>query len=134
VYFGKRGIVLCKSRDVAIRMLSVCIVWEERERRCRQEEWIHILEFQRFLGSTCEFCWSTITKRPSLHLAEPPGASRTTSLETKFSTRREGSLQCRALRLHHTSFLLLRPRASWSKLSSSQVLPAVQPSNMATNA
>jgi hypothetical protein len=24
-------------------------------------------------GSTCEFCWLTNTKRPSLHLAELPG-------------------------------------------------------------
>jgi len=26
-------------------------------------------------GSTCEFCWLTNTKRPSLHLAELPGTS-----------------------------------------------------------
>jgi len=30
VCFGTRGIVVCKSRDVEIRTLSVCIVREEK--------------------------------------------------------------------------------------------------------
>jgi len=30
VSFGTRGVVLCKSRDLEIRMLSVCIIWEEK--------------------------------------------------------------------------------------------------------
>jgi len=32
VCFGMRGIVLCKSRDVEIRMLSVCIIQEEKRK------------------------------------------------------------------------------------------------------
>ena len=30
VCFGTRGVVLCKSREVEIRMLSVCIIREEK--------------------------------------------------------------------------------------------------------
>ena len=30
VCFGMRGIILCKSHEVKIRMLSVCIIWEEK--------------------------------------------------------------------------------------------------------
>jgi len=30
--FGLRGVVLCKSRDVEIRMLSVCIIREEKRK------------------------------------------------------------------------------------------------------
>jgi len=85
-------------------------------------------------GSTCEFCWLTNTKRPWRHLAELPGTSWTTCLETRFSTRGEDSIPRRALHWHHTSVLPLRPRASRSKLSSSQVVPTVLPSNTATNA
>jgi len=29
VCFGTRGVDLCKSCDVEIRMLLVCIIWEE---------------------------------------------------------------------------------------------------------
>jgi hypothetical protein len=32
VCFGTRGVVLCKSRDVEIRMLSVCIIREEKRK------------------------------------------------------------------------------------------------------
>jgi len=32
VYVGIRGIVLCKSHDVEIRMLLVCIIWEEKRK------------------------------------------------------------------------------------------------------
>jgi len=85
-------------------------------------------------GSTCQFCWLTNTKRPSLHLAELPGTSWTTSLEMRFSSPGEDSLPRWALVLHYPSVLPLRPCPSWSKLSSSQVVPTVQPSNTATNA
>jgi hypothetical protein len=30
VCFGTRGVVVCKTRDVEIRMLSVCIIREEK--------------------------------------------------------------------------------------------------------
>jgi len=105
----------------------------KRERRCRWEEGIYILEFWRFLGSTCDLRWLANTKRPGLHLAEPPGTSSTTSLEMRFCTHGEDSLRREALCLHHTSYFLLRPRASRSEMSSSQVLATVQPSNTATN-
>jgi hypothetical protein len=32
VCFGTRGVVLCKSRDVEIRMLSVCIIQEKKRK------------------------------------------------------------------------------------------------------
>jgi hypothetical protein len=32
VCFGMRGIVLCKSRDVEIRMLSACLIHEEKRK------------------------------------------------------------------------------------------------------
>ena len=32
VCFGMRGILLYKSHDVNIRMLSVCIIWEEKRK------------------------------------------------------------------------------------------------------
>ena len=31
--FGTRGVVMCKSRDVEIRMLSVCIIREEKRKQ-----------------------------------------------------------------------------------------------------
>jgi len=64
----------------------------KRERRWRWEEGIYVLEFGRFLGSTCELCVLTNRKRPSLRHAEPHASTSTTSLETRFSTRGEGSL------------------------------------------
>ena len=33
VCFGTRSIVLCKSRDVEIRMLSVCIIQEQKRKQ-----------------------------------------------------------------------------------------------------
>jgi len=33
VCFGTRGVVLCKSGDVKIRMLSVCTIWEETRKQ-----------------------------------------------------------------------------------------------------
>jgi hypothetical protein len=32
VCFGTRGVLVCKSRDVQIRMLSVCIIQEEKRK------------------------------------------------------------------------------------------------------
>ena len=52
----------------------------------------------------------------------------------RVSTRGEDSLRRWALLWHHIPLLPLRPHASLSKLSSSQVVPTVQPSNMAANA
>ena len=49
------------------------------------------------------------------------------------STRGKESLRCWVMLLHHTPLISLRPRASRSKLSSSQVVPTVKPSNTATN-
>jgi hypothetical protein len=70
VSFGTKGVVLCKSRDFEIRTLSVCIILEEKKKEVQAGKRIYILEFLRFLGSTCELCWLTNTKRPNLHLAE----------------------------------------------------------------
>ena len=82
VCYGTRGVVLCKSRDVQIdqdagRVFNCwrCVQYRgKREWRCRREEGIYILEFLRF-GSYPAFSWLMNTKRPSLHLAQPPGTS-----------------------------------------------------------
>jgi len=73
------------------------------------------------------------TKWPSLHLAKPPGTSWMRCLETRFGTQRDEILWCYVLLLHHTTLLLLRSHASRTKLSSSQVVPTVQPTNTTTN-
>jgi len=79
------------------------------------------------------FFWLTNTKQPSLHLPQLPGTSWMRSPEMRFSTRGEERLQHQGLLLHHTQLFPLRPCASQSKLSSSHVVPTVQPSNMVSN-
>ena len=144
VCFGTRGVVLCKSRDVDIVQDAGGVFntgskenggvgGKKREWRCRREEGIYILEFLQF-DSYPGCCWLMNTKRPSLHVAHPPSTSGMRSLETRSSTRGDDTLRHRALLWHHIPHLPLRPRASRSKLSSSQVVPTVQPSNTATNA
>jgi len=140
VCFGTRGVVLCKSRDFEIVQNAdgVFICWRcvefqrKRESRCRREDGIYRLGFLRF-GSYPVVCWLMNPKRPSLHLAQPPGSSGMRSLGTGFSTRGEDTFQPWALLWHHIPLLPLRPRASRHKLSSSQVVPTVQPSITATN-
>jgi len=39
VCFGTRGVVLCKSREVKIRMLSVCIIPEENSMEVLAGRW-----------------------------------------------------------------------------------------------
>jgi len=48
-------------------------------------------------GSTCNLCSLTNTTWHSFQRAAPPGTSRTTSLETKFSTQVVDSLECQVL-------------------------------------
>jgi len=79
------------------------------------------------------FCWVMNTKRPSVHLPQPLGTIWMRILEMRFSTCTEECLRRRALLLHHTPLLPLKPHASRSTLSSSQVVPTVQPLNTATN-
>jgi len=85
VCFGLRAVVLCKSRDVEIvqdagsvfnmgRKENRGLGGKRREWRYRREEGIYILEFLRF-DSYPACCWLMNTKRPSLHLAQPPSAS-----------------------------------------------------------
>jgi len=115
----------------------------QRDRRCRWEEGIYIYSsFSYFLGQLVRydnidsypaFRWLTNTTWPTLHLAQPPGTSWLRCLEKKFSTQSVEHVWCRALLLHRTPRLPLRPCASWNKLSSSEVVPTVQPSNTATN-
>jgi len=78
------------------------------------------------------FCYLTYRKWPSLHLAQPTGTSSVRSLETGYSNWGEESLRHRVLLLHHTQLLPIRPPASHSKLSSSHIVPTLQPSNTAT--
>jgi len=79
------------------------------------------------------FFWLTNTIRPSLHLAQPPGTWDMRIHKMRFSTHGENSLRLQALRLDDTQSVLHRPHTSPSKLSSSQVVPTVQPCNSATN-
>jgi len=80
------------------------------------------------------FCWLSNTKQPGQHLAEPCGTSWTKSFKKRFITLGEDNIQHWAFHCHLVSLLPLRPPASRCKLTSSLVIPAVQPSNMATNA
>jgi len=106
---------------------------KKRKWRSRREEGIYILEFLRF-DSYPAFRLLLNTTWPSLHLAEPAGTSGVRSLETRFRTRGDDSPQYRAFFWHHIPSLALRPDASRSKLSSSQVDATMQPSNRTTNA
>jgi hypothetical protein len=82
VCFRTRGVVLCKSHDVEIVQDAGglfnywrCVYYRrKRESRGSREEGIYLLEFLR-LGSYPALCWFLNTKRPSLHLAQPPGTS-----------------------------------------------------------
>jgi hypothetical protein len=136
--FGTRGVVLGNSHDLAIVQDAAGVFNRGRKDNGGvggRKGYIYMSSGDFLVqGSTCEFCSLTNTKRRSLHPATPPGTSGTTSLETRFSTRREDNFQCRALLWHLIPLLPLRPHPSRSKLSSSQVVPTVQPSNMATNA
>jgi len=105
---------------------------KERHWRCGREEGIHILEFLPFDSYPAFSCIQN-TKWPSLHLAQPRGTSWMRSLETRFWTRGEDSLRRGVLLWHLIQHFLLRPRASQSKLSSSQVVLTLQPSNTASN-
>jgi len=67
-------------------------------------------------GSTCEFCWLTNTKWPSLHLRQPPSTTWTTSIMNKISTFVGDSLCYRVLLLPHTPFShsnVVHLRATW---------------------
>jgi hypothetical protein len=49
--FGTRGVVLCNSRDVEIRMLSVCIIKEEKRKKMkpgRRDIYTRVLTISRF--------------------------------------------------------------------------------------
>jgi hypothetical protein len=70
-------------------------------------------------------------KRPLLYLAQPPGTLWTRSLKPRCSTCCEDNFRCQALLWHLIPLVLLRPPASRSTLSSSHVVPIVEPSHMA---
>ena len=142
--FRTRGIVLCKSRDVKIAQDAVGgynTGGREKGGVCGKKGSIYssssdfLVQLMRYANfdSYPVFCWLTNTKRPSLHLAQLPGTSWTTILKRRLSTCCKDTVQCRALLLHHTPLLPLRPCTSWSKPSSSPVVPTVQASNMSTN-
>jgi len=105
----------------------------QKEWRCRREEGIYILKFLQF-DSYPGFCWLMNTQQPSLHLGQPLGTSWMMSFKMRFSISDEDSLRCRVLVWYLIPLLGLRPHASRSKLSSSLIVPTVQPSNTATNA
>jgi len=126
--------LLCPSHMMLRLGCCDCVYYRKKtESRCRRKDGIYLPEFRRFVDSTCEFCWLTNTHQPSVHLAEPHATPWMTTLKTRFCTHGENSLWSWALFLHRISFLPLRPHAFPSKLSSSQVVATVQPSNTATN-
>jgi hypothetical protein len=104
VYFGMGGVVLCMSRDVEIVQdaAGVCDMGgKDNGGVGRKKGYIYSSSGDCLVHcSPREFCWSTNTKRPSLHCAAPPSTSWTTSLETRFCTPSEDSLQHRPLLLH----------------------------------
>jgi len=131
----EREALFCASHVLSreFRILVVCPIREENRREVKAGRW----DIYTRVPAICWFnlfCLLTNTKRPSHHLAEPPGTSLMRSIGTRFSTRGDGSLRRRALLWHLIPLLPLRPRASRSKLSSYLVVPTVQPSNTATNA
>jgi len=144
VCFRTRSVVLCKARDVKIVQGAggVFNMWGKENRGVGWKKGytysgscdflVQIVSIDN-VDSYPTFCWLTKTKRPTLHLAQPPGTSWWWSIETRFSTRGDESLWHRMLLVNYTPHWLLRPCASWSKLSGSQVVPTVQPSNAATN-
>jgi len=144
VCFGTRGVLWRKSHDVEIVQDAGSLFntgGKENGSLGGKKGYIYVsscyfpVQLVRYdnFDSHPAFCWLMNTHRPSLLFAHPPGTSWMRSLKTSFSTRGEASLRCQALLLHNTRLLLLRSCASRSKLSSSQVVPTVQPSNTATN-
>jgi len=131
----EREALICASHVLSreFRILAVCLIREGNRMEVKAGRW-DIYTRVPAISWFNLFCWLTNTKRPSLHLAEPPGTSRMRSLETRFSTRGDGNIRRQALLWHLVPLLPLRPRASRSKLSSSLVVPTVQPSDTATNA
>jgi len=107
---GKKGYIYVTSCDFTIKLVRYC-------------------NFDSYTA----FCCLMIMKQPSLHQAQPRGTLWMRNLETWFGTRSEESWRLEALHLHHIPLVLLRHRASQSKLSSAQVVTTVQPSKMATN-
>jgi len=144
VCFGTRGIVLCRTCDVEIVQDAGSVFntgskenggvgGKKREWRCRWTEGIYILESLQF-DPYPAFGWLMNTKQCSLHLSQPPSTSSMSSLERRLCTRGHDSLRHRPLLRHYMARSPLRPPASSSELSCSQVVPTVQPSNTATNA
>jgi hypothetical protein len=136
--FVMRGVVLWTSCDVEIVQDAACVCitgGTDNGGLGGKPGYIYICSGDFLVqGSTCVFCWLTNTKLSRLRLAAPPGTSWTSSLETRFSTRGEDSLQQQVLLWDLIPRLPLRPSSSRSKLSSSQVAPTVQPSITTTNA
>jgi len=137
VCFRTSGVVLCKSRDVEIVQDAAGVfnmAGKDNTGVGGRKGYIYWISGNFLIeGSTCEFCCLTNTKRCSIHFAAPRGTSWTTSLETRFSIHGEDSLQRRVLHYHLILLLPLGPHASRSKLSRSQIVPTMQPSNTATN-
>ena len=144
VWFGMRGIIVCKWCDFEI----VQDAGGEFNASGLQNG--HVGDEMRYIySSSANFliqlvrydtfnwypacCWLTNTKWPSLHFAQSQCTAWMTSLKKRFRACCEESLRLLALLLHHTPPLPLRPVASRSKLSSAQVVPTVQPSNTRTN-
>jgi len=141
---GTRGVVLWKSREVEIVQDAGGVFdtgGKENGSLGGKKRYIYssscdfLVQLVRYddFDSYPAFCWLMNIKRPSLHLAQPPGTSWMGSLKTRFSTHGEVSLKCPALLLQCIPPLPLRSCTSPSKFSSSQVVPTLQPSNTATN-
>jgi len=139
-----RAVVLCQSRDVEIAQdagsffnIGVKEKGEVGEKKgyiysSSCDSLVQLVRYDIF-DSYLAFCWLTKTDGISLHFTQLRGTSWTRSLETRYSSSAEDCSRCRALLLHHTLLSLPRPLASQIKLSSSQVVWTVQPSNMASN-
>jgi len=144
VFLAMRGVVLFKSCDVEICLDSGGVLnteWKQNGAVGGKKGYIY-LSFWEFLvqlvryenfGSYPALCWLMNTKWPSLHLAHPQGTSWIRNIEIRFGTPGEESFLCQALCLQCISCLVLRPHASWSKLSGSPVVPTMETFKMPTN-
>ena len=142
--FGSSGVVLFKWRDVEIVQHAGGVFnpgGKEHGSHGGTKGYIYSGSCDLFVQlvwyDNCDsypaFYWLMNTNQPSLHFAQPPGTSWMRSLEPKFGTCGEAILWCPVSLLRHIPLIPLRPRASQSKLSSSQLVPTILSSNTATN-
>jgi len=139
------GVILCWSCDVEIVQVAGGLFNMEGKRNggvggkkvyISLSSWDFLVQLARCdnVDSYPVFWWLTNTKWPSLHCAQPPVSWWMRILEMRGCTCGEECFRCEELLLHATLRETLWPCAARRNLSSSHLVPPVQPSNTATNA